>query len=138
MVRSCGRNGRVRGDVREELEHLLKVVLRVLFGAAHKKRRVVSFLELMPPIEVEPDCCLAAKNGHLNVVKWARALNVPWGKHACYEAAFGGHLEVLKWARENGCRLDEGACAGAAAGDLTLCPSLVFSGRGTPGGTGAA
>ena len=50
----------------------------------------------------------AAKGGHLEVLKWARANGCPWGNEkTCTFAAKGGHLAVLKWARENGCPWDE-------------------------------
>ena len=31
----------------------------------------------------------------------------PWDGWTCSKAARGGHLEVLKWARANGCPWDE-------------------------------
>ena len=46
---------------------------------------------------------LAAKAGHLHVLKWARAEFVPWDVDVCTLAAAHGHLNVLQWARENGC-----------------------------------
>ena len=48
-------------------------------------------------------CKCAAKNGHLEVLKWARAKGYPWDEQTCAEAAKNGHLEVLQWARANGC-----------------------------------
>ena len=44
-------------------------------------------------------CQLAAREGHLRLLQWARERNHVWGQ-ACEEAARGGHLEVLKWARQ--------------------------------------
>jgi hypothetical protein len=46
---------------------------------------------------------MAAKRGHLEVLKWARANGCPWTSDTCSYAAKGGHLQVLKWARANGC-----------------------------------
>jgi hypothetical protein len=92
-------------------------------------------LELM----VHHGCSDAACNGHLAVLKWARANEEPWdiltGAHAalnghldglqwarapwdiwtCAKAAEGGHrhLDVLKWARENGAPWDENTCINA-------------------------
>ncbi len=43
-----------------------------------------------------------AKNGHLEILKWARANGCKWNEDTCSNAATGGHLEVLKWARANG------------------------------------
>jgi hypothetical protein len=48
-------------------------------------------------------CAAAARNGHLEVLQWARANGCPWGEWTCYGAADNGHLEVLQWARANGC-----------------------------------
>jgi hypothetical protein len=48
-------------------------------------------------------CECAAERGHLEVLKWARENDCPWGTSTCAYAAGHGHLEVLKWARENGC-----------------------------------
>ena len=56
-------------------------------------------------------CAFAAEDGHLEILKWARANGCPWDEGTCEYAAHGGHLEGLKWARENGCPWDE----------LTLC-----------------
>ena len=49
-------------------------------------------------------CEFAALNGHLEVLKWAKEAGGPWqNPDVCSGAARKGHLEVLKWARENGC-----------------------------------
>ena len=66
-----------------------------------------------------PHCCaLAAKGGHLEVLKWLRfgsaedshdeedGTACPWNQSTCAYAAAGGHLEVLKWARAHGCDWD--------------------------------
>ncbi len=44
-----------------------------------------------------------ALNGHLEVLKWARANNCPWDRWTCINAANNGNLEVLKWAWANNC-----------------------------------
>jgi hypothetical protein len=49
-------------------------------------------------------CELAAKSGHLDILKWARENGCPWNEWTCFYAVENDHLEVLKWARENGCR----------------------------------
>jgi hypothetical protein len=46
-------------------------------------------------------------NGHLELLKEARAQQCPWDKDTCTTAAAYGHLELLKWARANGCPLDD-------------------------------
>ena len=45
----------------------------------------------------------AAKNGHLECLKYAHENGCPWDGETCSEAAENGHLECLKYARENGC-----------------------------------
>ena len=45
-------------------------------------------------------------NGHLEVLKWARAHGCPWDESTCVNATYAakkGHLEVFKWARARGC-----------------------------------
>ncbi len=45
----------------------------------------------------------AAREGHLEVLQWARDQGCPWDKWTCASATQGGHLEVLQWAIEQGC-----------------------------------
>ena len=63
---------------------------------------------------------LAAQNGHLEVLKWAKAggwiLDTQSQCNICSRTAHRGHLEVLKWAGENNYVMDEMACAKAAEG----------------------
>jgi hypothetical protein len=72
--------------------------------------------------------CIAAKNGHLDVVKWCRENECEWDENTCanaaenghlldsngvngspldsrtcYYAAENGHLDVIKWLHESGC-----------------------------------
>jgi hypothetical protein len=62
----------------------------------------------------EITCSLASKGGHLEILKWARENNCPWDEVVCVEAANGGHFSILKWARENGCPWNEDVCSEAA------------------------
>ena len=48
-------------------------------------------------------CYIAAKNGWLDLLKWARKNECQWNNSVCSYAALYGHLEVLKWAKLNGC-----------------------------------
>eukprot|EP00752_Nemacystus_decipiens_P014867 g13237.t1 len=41
-------------------------------------------------------CCLAAQNGHLEVLQWCRSNGCEWNKDASKLAALEGHLEVVK------------------------------------------
>ena len=59
-------------------------------------------------------CMFAAKEGHLEVLQWARANGCPWHKFTCRWAAELGHLEILKWPRANGCLWDDNARDAAA------------------------
>ena len=54
-------------------------------------------------------CSSAALNGHLELLKWARANQCPWNKDTRTNAAENGHPgELLIWARENSCPWNEG------------------------------
>jgi len=54
-------------------------------------------------------CNIAAKNGWLDLLKWARHSSLTfgngceWNSKVCRYAAWNGHLEVIKWAIQNGC-----------------------------------
>ena len=66
-------------------------------------------------------CQAAARGGHLEKLKWARANGCPWDGWTCAGAAKGGHLEVLQWARANGCPWDNYTLINARhAGHLEL------------------
>ena len=41
-------------------------------------------------------CRIAAENGWLDLLKWARQNGCNWDSNTCSNAAFNGHLEVLK------------------------------------------
>ena len=63
----------------------------------------------------------AAKYGHLEVLKWAREHNCPWGGRTRKYAAKRGHIELLRWAEENGCPpppVEEGADDSSETEDL--------------------
>lgn len=64
----------------------------------------------------ESTCFYATSGGHLEVLKWARANGCPWNESTCAFAALKGHLEVLKWARSNGCPWDFYTCLHSAKG----------------------
>src|SRR5437868_7319801 len=48
-------------------------------------------------------CNIAAANGWLDLLQWARDFEFPWSEKTCSTAAEFGHLNILKWLRENGC-----------------------------------
>ena len=80
------------------------------------------FRDLLPPLSKETRqqaryfCGLAASNGYLNLIKWARTNGCPWSEYTSARAARGGHLEVLQWLRANGCPWTATICSNAAAG----------------------
>jgi hypothetical protein len=65
----------------------------------------------------EQVCDIAAENGWLDLLKWARYYNYSWSSYTCSSAARNGHLyifilnEVLKWAKINGCTWDSYTCS---------------------------
>jgi hypothetical protein len=64
-------------------------------------------------------CSLAARGGHLEVVKWLDSTGCPRDDATGLAAAAGGHLEVLKWLHSvggGGARTSSWTCAVAAEG----------------------
>jgi hypothetical protein len=59
-------------------------------------------------------CSQAARRGHLHILQWVREKGCPWDDQTVYEAAVDGHLDLLKWARRNGCPMDQDVCYTAA------------------------
>ena len=78
------------------------------------------FRDLLPPFSQETCqqahnfCKLAAADGYLNLIKWARTNGCSWNEVTCENAAEGGYLEVLQWLHANGCPWNWYTCAGAA------------------------
>ena len=60
----------------------------------------------------------AARNGHLDILQWARAQDpsCPWDADICSCAALNGHLDILLWARAQDptCPWDTRTCSFAA------------------------
>jgi hypothetical protein len=59
---------------------------------------------------------LSAQHGHLNVVMYLHEQGIPWEVDTCASAAQGGHLHILQWLRANDCPWDADTCSGAAEG----------------------
>ena len=55
------------------------------------------------PWQFAETCSNLARDGKLEVLRWAREHGCPWDEDTCAFAADGGHLEVLRWAREHHC-----------------------------------
>lgn len=72
-------------------------------------------------------CEYAARGGHLELIKWARAHDAPWDINASHAAYSNQHQEVLAWILDHGCpnfQEDEG---GFYAEMASPSPSVVFS-----------
>jgi len=67
-------------------------------------------------------CQAAAKNGHLEVIRWLLANKCPWDVTTVGNgAAKHGHLKVLQFAIEKGFHPDESTCAAVASkGNLRM------------------
>ncbi len=48
-------------------------------------------------------CTEAARNGHLDCLKYLHDIGCPWHEHTCEAATAHGHLDCLKYLHENGC-----------------------------------
>ncbi|XP_029347364.1 uncharacterized protein LOC115034456, partial [Acyrthosiphon pisum] len=80
-------------------------------------------------------CEKAAFNGHIDCLKLAHEIGVPWdtvpgladfrGK-ACDLAAKAGNLECLRYAFENGCPWDEETCSNAALNGHLECLTYAW------------
>ena len=53
---------------------------------------------------------MAAKNGHLETLRWAHENGCDWGAQTCHNAAYSGQLETLQWLRAEGCPWDHNTC----------------------------
>ena len=83
-----------------------EVVKRVLYVAAgqgylqvFEKYWSQGPQEKLRKVSDERTCGWAAYGGHLEVMKWLRAKECPWGIPTSIMAACGGHLKVLQWMR---------------------------------------
>jgi hypothetical protein len=45
----------------------------------------------------------AGRNGHLEILIWARTNGCPWNHSTITRALRNGHDEVARWAYDNGC-----------------------------------
>lgn len=84
-------------------------ILRIIAGFAGKPmrivcRRVCKRLQEANPLDHDRKkiCALAAAQGYLKIVTWARTQGFRCDSSICNSAAQNGHLKVLKWAKANG------------------------------------
>jgi len=59
-------------------------------------------------------CDIAAMNGFLDVLMWAREIGCPLDKFACAYAAGAGHLPIVQWLVANSCKINPEICSWAA------------------------
>ncbi|KAL6062163.1 Ankyrin repeat domain containing protein [Balamuthia mandrillaris] len=57
---------------------------------------------------------LAAKAGHVDILRWLQKKGCPWDATTCKAAAVEGNLDALKWLRFHGCPWDERVFLAAA------------------------
>jgi hypothetical protein len=53
-------------------------------------------------------CALAARGGHLKVLKWLRQHNCPWDWETTHVAWENGHEELWHWPVDHGCSESDG------------------------------
>ena len=81
------------------------------------------------PMDVMNAIDVAAKHGHVEVVKFLRGRRFPWTSNTCAVAAGFGQLEVLKFLHANNCPWDEETCKRATPECLDFAVN-----NGCPGG----
>lgn len=95
---------------------------RVTFAHTCKeyKRHILKSRKLVSKRDI---CCVAAKEGHLDILKWLKEIGCELSKNVFdsdkdprYVAAKEGHLHILKWLKENGYMPNWYACSEAAYG----------------------
>jgi hypothetical protein len=72
------------------------------------------------------NACAAAKNGHLNVVKYLHEHGCPWNEFTCSCAVRNGdNLALLKYLHENGCPCDYGTYFEAIDKNFNACATYA-------------
>jgi hypothetical protein len=65
--------------------------------------RRYTFANPVPRLCLREACSLAARGGHLEVMKWLHSTGCPWNAATCAdEAAMGGHMAMLQWLHNTG------------------------------------
>ena len=124
LLKTCCDKLKLDGD---EM-HMDVIDVAIIYNRLH-------FLNYLQDIDecpmCEEYCALAAKHGHIDILKWLRHNNCPWNRDTCSDASEYGHLELLKWARDNGCPWDKTCCNLAARrGHIEVLKYLVANGCG--------
>ncbi|GFH52444.1 ankyrin repeat domain-containing protein [Chaetoceros tenuissimus] len=66
-------------------------------------------------------CKLAAREGHLDCLRYLHENGCEWDSHSCRTAAGNGHLHCLRYLHENGCEWDSNSCRTAAGNGHLHC-----------------
>ena len=67
----------------------------------------IAFNDLSKPWWNSNTASIAAKNGHLHILKFLREKGCSWNSNTTYNAFKNNHIEVLNWAITNNCPADE-------------------------------
>jgi len=97
-----------------------RVEIEALQKAAVKAEKEASFINMAESDEksaivVDPKVQALLEfnmiqEGHLEVLKWARAKGCDWNPNTCKIASAEGHLDVLRWAVAHGCPWESHVC----------------------------
>jgi len=146
----CGRNWQPRKNNRLVREYMLLngVIVRQLFfllrtffvGLETGDPEVWNWMRKQGCVWIPLGCSpkpSAPAGCSIEVLKWLREHECPWGKHTGAEAAWRGDMEILRWLRENGCIFDPTSYQSAVLTDklvngwLLNKPTYCFAARGT-------
>ncbi|CAI6373202.1 unnamed protein product [Macrosiphum euphorbiae] len=135
---ACSRDQRKRYDelpvVTVDLQVCCESLLKIIKFNSHADRfqprghRRFMFAKVHPKCRLINNICeMAAFHGHINCMKFARAIGVPWytpnvwQRSACDEAADKGHMECLVYAHANGSPWSRWTCNFAAGSGHLDC-----------------
>lgn len=86
-------------------------------------------LEKYHYLKDETLCPLAAKNGHLDCLKYLHNKKYPWDGKTCAYASLNGHLNCLEYAHENGCEWYENTCSNAIMNGHLNCLMYAYDNK---------
>lgn len=87
-----------------------------------RSHRLEVILYVVPHLSKDGDAtAIAAKVGHLILLKYLHNVCFSWHKDTCREAAAGGHLDCLRFAHENDCPWGSNTVTGAVKNNHLEC-----------------